>query len=310
VSPDSPWPNLFVVGAARSGTTSLWRYLGEHPDVFMTYFKEPHFFSRHRPGPFPVVHDEDAYLRLFARARAPLRGEASPSYLWSEHAAARIKDVSPDAKIVISLRDPVERSYSVYWNRFRTGRERRGFEAAVAAELEPGFPRKRSEYLWHLRYAEPVARYLRLFRTNVRVLVFEELVQDVRGHLAALFEFLGVDPGPADEIEPEAHNPFALPRGRLAARLLASEKTRRTARALVPYALRWPIERRLLENRPKAPIDPETEQRVTEFFAPDVGEVATLLGRSLPWPRWPGSAYEPEAMRPVMPRVRQGERRE
>ena len=304
MSPESPWPNLFVAGAARAGTTSLWRYLGEHPDVFMTHFKEPHFFSGHRPGPFPVVHDQDEYLRLFAKARTPLRGEASPSYLWSEHAAARIEEVSPDAKIVISLRDPVERAYSVYWHRLRTGRERLGFRAAVAAELEPGFPRERSEYLWHLRYAEPVARYLRLFGPNVRVIVFEELVHDVRGQLAALFAFLGVDPAAAERIPPEAHNPFAVPRGRLAARLLASEKTRRTARALVPYALRWPIETRLIKARPKPPMEPETDRLMTEFFAPDVRELAARLGRPLPWRRWAETRDSSSVTLPVPQRGR------
>jgi Sulfotransferase family len=283
---ESPWPNLFVVGAARAGTTSLWRYLGEHPDIFMTSFKEPHFFSRHRPEPFPAVHDENAYLRLFARARAPLRGEASPSYLWAEEAAERIKDVSPDAKIVVSLRDPVERAYSLYWHHRRTGREHRGFDDVVAAELELTRG-EHSEYLRRARHAEHVRRYLRLFGPNVHVLVFEELVQDVRGQVAALFAFLGVDPGVAEGIQPEVHNPFVVPRGRFPARLMASSRARRIARAVVPYALRWPIERRLLRARPKPSIDAETDRLLTKVFAPDVRELATLLERPLPWRRWP-----------------------
>ena len=90
---------------------------------------------------------------------------------------------------MISLRDPVERAYSVYWHRARVGRERLRFADAVAAELEPDFPTERSEYLWHLRYAEDVARYLRLFGANVRVFVFEELVREVRRELVALFAF-------------------------------------------------------------------------------------------------------------------------
>jgi hypothetical protein len=298
VSGESPWPNLFIVGAARAGTTSLWRYLGEHPEIFMTYFKEPNFFSGHRPARGPVVHDEAAYLRLFANARTPLRGEASPSYLWSEHAPARIKRVSPDAQIVITLRDPIERAQSSYWHRVRLGLERRSFSAAIAEEFERGFPAERPSYGWHTTCAHDVGRYLDLFGANVRVVVLEELIHDPARELAGLFAFLGVDPTVAEQIEPEPHNPFAMPRSGVAAALVASERIRMIARRLVPYRLRWPIERRLLETRPKPPIDPETDRLLTEFFEPDVRELTTLLGRRLPWPRWP-EVGEPGAVPPA-----------
>lgn len=296
MSGESPWPNLFIVGTAKSGTTSLSRYLGEHPDVFMTYFKEPHFFSAHRPSGSPFVHDEAAYLRLFADARAPLRGEASPSYLWAEPAAARIKRVSPEAKILIALRDPVERAHSYYWHRVRRGLERRGFSAAVFDEFERGFPDKRPSYGWHMTCAQDVRRFFDLFGANVRIVVFEELIRDVARELAGVFAFLGVDPTVASRIEPERHNAFALPRGHLAAGLLASQRTRRVARALVPYTLRWSIERRLLGTGPKPPIDAGSDRLLTEFFAPDVRELTMLLGRPLPWPRWSEAIPATEAV--------------
>ena len=78
----SAWPNLFVVGAARAGTTTLWRYLGRHPEIWMAPIKETNFFSAYRPPLNPSVGDEASYLRLFAPgAESKLRGEASPSYL-------------------------------------------------------------------------------------------------------------------------------------------------------------------------------------------------------------------------------------
>ena len=105
------WPNLFVVGAAKAGTTSLWRYLDQHPAIYMSPVKEPHYFSSFTPGLFPAVKDEGEYLRLFRDAGdAPLRGEASASYLWDAETPRRHPSRSPDAKIVISLRDPVERA--------------------------------------------------------------------------------------------------------------------------------------------------------------------------------------------------------
>lgn len=290
----SSWPNLFVVGAAKAGTTSLWRYLGQHPEIFMSRLKEPHFFSGYRPPIYPVVHDEAAYLRLFAAAATRLRGEASPSYLWSEAAATRIKRVSPDAKILIALRDPVERAHSLHAHVRRIGLERAGFAAAVAAELRSGSPPEGSEYVARSRYAADVARYRDLFGENVRVILFEELVADVGRELAGVFAFLGVDPGVATRIEPEAHNAHAEPSGRLAALALRSRRARVAARRLVPETLRGRIERRLLQNVPRPQPDAATDELLTEVFAPDVAELGRLLGRPLPWHRWASAAGEPE----------------
>ena len=87
-----PWPNLFVVGAAKAGTTSLHYYLSQHPDIYMSSVKEPHFFSQINPKPKFValsgctcIKDERSYLQLFAQGKnKKIRGEASPSYLWEE----------------------------------------------------------------------------------------------------------------------------------------------------------------------------------------------------------------------------------
>src|SRR2546421_5730717 len=86
------WPNLFLVGAGKAGTTSLWHYLDSHPDISMSRVKEPHFFSRGGLPGLPVVKSAEAYLDLFAGAgQARYRGEASPSYLCDEGSARAIK---------------------------------------------------------------------------------------------------------------------------------------------------------------------------------------------------------------------------
>src|SRR5919108_5774969 len=111
---DGRWPNLFIVGAAKAGTTSLYHYLAQHPDVYMAPMKEPHFFSQIRPDPkleafFPHVDNEAKYLALFAAAGdEKVRGEASTSYLWHPDVADAIRSKRPDAKIVAMLRDPLE----------------------------------------------------------------------------------------------------------------------------------------------------------------------------------------------------------
>ena len=126
-------------------------------------------------------------------------------------------------------------------------------------------------------------RFLDVFEANVLVVVLEELIRDPRRTLTDLFVFVGADP--AHAIRLGRHNPFALTRGRIAGGPLGSARARAFARAVVPSSLRDPIERRLVKSGPAPPIDPETEHRLTEFFEPDVRELAEVLGRPLPWPR-------------------------
>jgi hypothetical protein len=277
-APPVPRPNLFLVGAAKAATTSLWRYLQSHPEVFMARVKEPHFFSRGGVDGIPVAKTEGAYLALFARAgRAAYRGEASVSYLWDAEAARAIKAWAPDARILISLRDPVERAWSHYWTHVRIGTEHRTFREAVDAELagESELASVPPPYVSRGYYDEQVRPYLDLF-DDVLVLFFEELVADVRGSMRTVFGFLGLDPSPADRIRPVAHFPFAIPRSAGARRLLG----RRAVKGLA--AFRGPRQRLLMQHR-KPELDGATRKLLGEVYAEHDERLRALLGRSLPW---------------------------
>ena len=112
------WPTFFIVGAPRSGTTSLYNYLKTIPEIFMSPVKEPGYFI---PNDFRGF-SEKKYLELFKNVKDEIViGEASAGYLASQEAAFRIKKEIPNAKIIITLRDPVERTFSDYLNNLRTG---------------------------------------------------------------------------------------------------------------------------------------------------------------------------------------------
>ena len=184
------WPNLFLVGAAKAGTTSLYAELARHPEIYMSPMKEPHFFSRIEPaaqlgGFFPHVSDEDEYLALFEGAGdEPVVGEASTSYLWDPpRPPSGSREAVPEAKILIVLRDPVERAYSHYRNDVREGMERRSFLEALAAEQRdgPGGWGVSSLYMDCGRYAEQLTRYVDRFGDRVKVLFFEDFVTDEAG---------------------------------------------------------------------------------------------------------------------------------
>lgn len=121
------WPNFFIVGAPKAGTTWLYWNLRQHPDVFLPHVKEPHFFSRVKPNPakgyiFRETTSVNDYLALYQRAeRFKALGDASPSYLVTEAAAVRIREQLPDARIIILLRDPIERTFSQYLMDVRDG---------------------------------------------------------------------------------------------------------------------------------------------------------------------------------------------
>ena len=128
-------PNLFVIGAAKAGTTALYDYLAQHPDVFLSRVKEPMFFSREENYAKGLDWYEGAYFQ--GAEHYPVRAEATPHYLyWSEKVAPRIKEAYAErlVKFVASFRDPVSRAYSWYWNMVREGREDLEFEEALRVE--------------------------------------------------------------------------------------------------------------------------------------------------------------------------------
>jgi hypothetical protein len=189
-------PNFLVIGAIKSGTTSLHRYLGRHPQVFTTKRKELEFFTAD-----PRVGTWERGLRwyeeLFEDAGDAIAvGEASISYTQYpliQGVPARIAQVLPDVRLIYLVRHPIERMVSHYWMRRRNGREQEGL---IDNALHPG-----SHYLDISRYAMQIEQYLEDFPLE-RVLVVksEDLRVEREATLARIFTFLGVDPGLMPEV--------------------------------------------------------------------------------------------------------------
>jgi hypothetical protein len=279
------------VGAAKSGTTSLYRDLAQHPAIYMAPMKEPHYFSQIQPSVswepfFPHVRDEREYLALFRGASTEeLLGEASTSYLWDAEAAERIKRAVPEARILVILRDPVERAYSHYWNDVREGLEKRSFEEALAEERERsgrGGWGVTSLYLDCGRYADQVGRYLDRFGEAVRVDFLEDYVSDKASTVAGIYSFLGLGEM-ASEAAQQQMNAISLPRNRLGRAMFGSGAVRRLARATLPRSVRSRLRGALLEEADPPPMEPATRALLTETFRPDAARLSALLGKPLPW---------------------------
>lgn len=194
-------PNLFIIGAMKSGTTSLHNYLGSHPRIFMCEPKEPGYFVEE----LTLSRGPEWYMRLFEGARDELIiGESSthytklPLYLGVPERIARF---SPDARFIYIMRDPVQRVISHYWHNVRNLRweaERRDMLTAVKRD---------PQYQAFSNYAMQLEPYLRLFgRDRIYVMTFESLAAHPRESVREIFRWLGVDPTHAPKALDERWN--------------------------------------------------------------------------------------------------------
>jgi hypothetical protein len=296
------WPNFFIVGAANSGTTSLYGYLKQHPDVFMPALKEPHYFAQLTPSRDQrflrtIIRDEPAYLRLFHRAQHYRAiGEASPSYLWEPNAPYRIRRAIPHAKIIILLRDPVERAYSHYLMDVREGLQELPFREALQRDWTQG---KKGWSVSHLYielglYAEQVRRYLEVFGPErVLILMFDELTKSAlngKSMVADVLAFLDLDVAPLADIDTSlAENGFAAARWAWTRRMAGANWVRRAGQILVPVSLgsnhtikKLVYQRYFVKAVPKPPMDEQAGEWLRSIYAPDLSALEAIVGRELP----------------------------
>jgi hypothetical protein len=273
------WPNFFIVGAPRAGTTSLYEYLKRVPGIYMSPVKEPGYFAPNGPaGRFGVlpIRDKAKYLRLFQGAKGEIAlGEASASYLSDPEAPKLIHEAVPGARIIMILRDPVEQVYSNYLLHVREGWQSLPFQEAVQLDL----------YLQSALYTEPVKRYLDVFGVEqIKIFIFEEFIRDPRETVREVVRFLGVQSEPP-VFATEVYNGFALPRGPLARRIMGSKYVRIAARSLVaPPFRRWAREKVLLKKARKPPMPEAARTFLAEFYRDEVRKLEEIIGRALPWP--------------------------
>jgi len=232
-------PNFLIIGAPKSGTTSLGRYLRHHPEVFIPLAEEPKYFAY--PGRPPEYQSPDRsavvksthwrldeYRELFVPCRNQKAcGEKSANYLWAPRAPQTIRDLVPEARLIVILRNPADRAYSHFTHNLRSLREPlQDFRAALAAESERKKQNWSYNYLYRERgyYAEQLERYYALFRREqLPVLLYDDLVADAAGVMRTICRHLGISetyPLPVGE----RHNvSFGVPKNGLVHRMLCRE---------------------------------------------------------------------------------------
>jgi hypothetical protein len=293
-------PNFVIIGAPKSGTTSLYYYLYQHPDVYLPKRKELHYFSyeymklltagpgdKHILTPLCARRQEyEKHYRSVGSQRAV--GDVSPSYLYFSEVSARINTELKRPKIIIVLRDPIEKAYSQYMHLVRDNREPLEFYDALMAEQQ----RMREGWaaLWRYAesslYAERIKRYLHVFgEDQVKIFLFEDLSKSPHVLMSELFHFLGVDTSFRPNTS-TVHHRSGKPKSKLLADFIAKPNVMTTlARKLLPESVRTPVRLALLNMNTgdKGKMEEKAREYLQEYFAHDAGEVEKIVGKRLHW---------------------------
>ncbi len=269
-------PNFIVIGSQKAGTTSLYRVLSRHPEIFMPEKKELNFFFRQGEYEKGISYYEEYFEA--APARAKTLGEASPGYICHPEAAARIAFHMPNVKLILTVRNPVDRAYSQYWSDRRHLSQSLSFEEAVEHHLETSYEPGRVGYFSRGVYAPYIREYLEHFdRSQLLILSFDELRNRPTDFYHRCFEFLGVDPAFDDPAITHAHNPSST-----------------WDNPAYNFFIRHPGVTRWLPKRGRGllfkgkrrvieypPMHAEVESKLLDFYEPWNSELSKLLGMDL-----------------------------
>jgi hypothetical protein len=293
------FPDFYIVGHPKCGTTALWEMLRRHPAIFMPATKEPSFFTpetRRRPDSL------EAYLSLFAPALPHQRtGEASPSYLWSRTAAERIAQARADARIIAILREPASFLRSLHLEFLNIHAEtEKSFAKAMALEGRraegKSIPRNSTRpmflpYSQHVRYVEQLQRFHAVFAPEqILVLIYEEYRADNAATVGQVLRFLGVDD--SLELAPLKANPSREIRApRLSAFVrslyLGRGRVSRLAKNAIKTVTTTRMRKRALAAQRSAQVgtpssvDEQLMRELRRSFRDDVSALSAYLDRDL-----------------------------
>jgi len=283
-------PNFFIVGGSKCGTTNISYYLNLHPKIFFSELNEPYYFCKWDvPEEYnrnSMITNMKKYLDLFKNVKNEIIvGEASSPYLTCPHAALEIKKAFPNSKILISIRNPIERSHSAYFSyQFMKPNEQNFMEMIKTHEklisekifyidsiLESGF------------YTKNIKRYQEIFgKENVKVIIFEDYIKNTNQHIASIFNFLGIN----DKIDlnEQSKGSYRVPKNFFTKSLLNNKNFRKVSTILIPTIMRQKLGDKYFLKQVKKPEMLENERNyLRELYNDEVNELEKFLGKKLPW---------------------------
>ncbi len=272
----STFPNFLVIGSQKAGTTSLYHVLKGHPQIFMPETKEINFFFKEKD----FARGADSYSLHFAGAEKSLaRGEASPGYICHPEVPARIHALLPDVKLILTVRNPIKRAVSQYWDNRRHLNEPLTFAQALDAYLSDDYQPDKIGYFSRGVYMRYIRRYLQYFpREHLLILPFEEMISAPAAFYRRIFSFLGVDENFSDEKFTQAFNPTEVWKNPFYQMLIRRPRYQRYLPRKLRRLFYWGTKTRF--SAP--PIDEASKQKLIRFYRPWNDELRSFLGAELP----------------------------
>jgi len=272
-------PNLFVIGAPKCGTTSIYNYLKLHPDVFLPNIKELHYFS------YPEVlntyydvkieSDLDKYLLWYREANhKKIVGDISPSYLYNDQSAERIKSFNPEAKVIAILREPIERAISHYLMDFKIGYVNKPLNQILKDSSSYYF----KEYIGNGLYYDKIKHFLEVFGNKMLILSFKEMQTYPSSFMGKIFSFLEIQPIEIDYSL--KYNSYAHPNTRILY-YLRILKLYKIVNTITPVFIKDFAKGLIESNKYQKPNCIYEKKLLQKFFINDSEQLNKLLGSKL-----------------------------
>ncbi len=295
--PQNNLPNFLIVGAGKSGTTSLYYYLKQHPEIFLSDNKEPWFLGiannkninlNHLSS--SIIFDYDKYIKLFNRSSGyKIIGEASTIYLYLyKNAINNIKKYLPnyyETKIIIILRNPIDRAYSHYKHYKRNYRENMMFEKIIEFENKEETEVNEKSFDFHYIkqgfYYRQVKSYLENFK-NVKIIIFDEFINNTEKTLIEIFNFLNIN----NKFIPsftKKYNISGAPRNKLLNKLtFGNYKLKKIIKFILPYYIQDELVRIITKyNLKKINLDNNTRKKLINIYKKDILKLEKLIEKDL-----------------------------
>lgn len=290
-------PNFLIIGAAKSGTTALYQYLKQHPQIYMCPVKEPQFFAFEGEkldfrGPGITINeiavtDTKSYCKLFDGVSNEVAiGEASTTYLPTSRASKRIKYHIPDAKLIAVLRNPVDRAYAAFMHAVRDGREPiTNFDEALQAEEDR--IKNNWGFLWRYQslgfYSEQIRSYFDSFKQGqIKVYIYDDFTNSPSKVLQNIFQFLEVD----DKFVPNIaakYNVSGIPRNRKLHEFLRKPTPVKSVVKSLPIPVRQRIKVYIIDRNlaPKLQLFPKIRGQLISVFREDILKLQEIIQKDL-----------------------------
>lgn len=284
-------PNFFILGAPKCGTTSLAAWLSEHPHIYMSPVKEPHFFND--DSTYNATSSIEQYEKFFSAVTAShlAIGEASVWYLYSSSAVPNIERYSPRARYIVCLRNPVEMAISLHEQSVVSGFEhinnfedawslnenRLNGESVTRLCLEP----RNLAYNYACRIGDQLERLLtRVDSRRVRVVLLDDIKEDPKQEYGKTLSFLGVDDDNRSDFS--VHNSAKELRSRFFRKsVLATGQLKRRLGINIGFGLLNRLNNANIRHRPREPISPAVRNQLELYFRADIEKLARILDRDL-----------------------------